>query len=371
MRKLLSLSLKKISVLFGGRPGLIAVTLAALMLMFAAVSSVYTAKKRGKVAVACVDECGGELSAALISAISEAPGLDIIESSDRARAEDEMLAGSVEGILIVSADYDEKMPSGGEGLIDIITVPGSVSAELIRETAAGRLIAQRSRVQVLNKLTEEGFGVADFDAYAEEFDAPTLYRTVSLDGSAADTAVFGKGFPGYEGFAALALMLLLMTLTRRLSIEESRLVSARMPVIKHGRALDFFTDLTALLMPALLFSAAAFAFAPVKSLAFAAGLICYSLLLSSLCLLIKSLVGSGRVDMLSPAIALVTSILGGCFMDAGSLSAAMQTIAKFTPQGQLIAAVNGALPFFFVMLAEAVLIALAAFLKNCLQSAKR
>ena len=65
MRKLLSLSLKKISVLFGGRPWLIAVTLAALMLMFAAVSSVYTAKRRDKVAVACVDECGGELSAAL------------------------------------------------------------------------------------------------------------------------------------------------------------------------------------------------------------------------------------------------------------------------------------------------------------------
>ena len=371
MRKLLSLSLKKISVLFGGRPWLIAVTLAALMLMFAAVSSVYTAKRRDKVAVACVDECGGELSAALISALSEAPGLDITEVNDRARAEDEMLAGRVEGILIVSPDYDEKMPSGGEGLIEIITAPGSVSAELIRETAAGRLIAQRSRVQVLNKLAEDGFDDSGFDAYAAEFEAPTLYRIESLEGSGADTAVFGKGFPGYEGFAALALMLVLMTLTRRLSIEESRLVSARMPVVRRGRALDFFTDLFALLLPALLFSAAAFAFAPERSFGSALGLACYSLLLSSICLLIKSLVGSGRVDMLSPAIALVTSILGGCFMDAGALSSALRTIAKFTPQGQLIAAVNGSLPFFFVMLAEAVLIALAAFLKNSLQSAKR
>ena len=360
MRKLISLTFHKISVLFGGRPLLLPLCLAALLLAFFAVSHSVTAKRSDSVRIAAADECGSELSDALIEELGSVEGVDIARFDSRSEAEDALISGSVEAILVIDPDYDSKLSAGESGLIGIITAPGSVSAELIRETAAGKLIAQRSRVRMLQTLVSEGYDVSSFDEYAAEFDTTSIYGVVSKNGSGADRAVFGQGFPGYEGFAALALMLLIMTLTRRLSSEDARLVSRRMLALKNGRMLDFSSSALALFICGLLFSAAAFALAPERSPWLAAGLICYCLNITGLCMLLSRFF-SGRVDVASPVAALVTSILGGCFMDAGSLSPAFAVISKFTPQGQLIAAVNGSPAFALLLLGDGVIMLSAAF----------
>ena len=150
---------------------------------------------------------------------------------------------------------------------------------------------------------------------------------------------------------------LLLTLARRLADGSSRLVARRMGAAKLGRALAFFGDALALFAAGLIASAIAFAFAPARSAALALGLVCYDVCVSGLCLLTSKFGAAGRIDIAAPAIALVTSLIGGCFMDLASLSPFLTVLSRLTPQGQLIACARGALPFAALLAAEGALLA--------------
>ncbi|MBO4848255.1 MAG: ABC transporter permease [Clostridia bacterium] len=362
MRRLVSVALKKISVLFGGKPLLLPLTLALLSLCFFAVRTAVTATRSGEVRMAAVDECGGGLSAKLLDSVASAKGFAVTVLPSAREARSAAADGEVEAVLIISKDYDRLiLDPDAAGLITLLTAPGSVSADLIRETVSGKLIAQRAELRAKDGLAADGFSLEDFDAFAAEFDTPKLCRVESAGGgSEPDRAVFGRAFPGYAGFAALALMLVMLTLAKQLSQSSSRLVSLRMASLRNGRALDFAGDVLSVFSAALLVSAAAFAFAPERSIYLAAGLVSYSFCLTGLCLALSGLLGTGRIDMASPFIALVTSILGGCFVDPGGLSPAFSVISKFTPQGQLTAAAGGAPAFAGLLLAEGALLLAAA-----------
>lgn len=365
-----ALTFKKLRVLFGGRLVLLPVALAVFALVFAAAGSAFTRERNTEVKLAAVDFCGGELSSALIGAVSEAPGFEVILCPDMRSAEDALLSGSAEAILTLDKAFDAGLIAGSSGLIDVITAPGSVSAELIRETAAGKLIALRSRQVVLGSLASDGIDASRFDSFAAEFDPPSIYKIVSVNGAGAESAVFGKGFAGYEGLAGLALLLLAMTLSRRLSMEGSRLVSLRLSALPGGSALAFSTDAAALFISSLIPAAAVFCFAPNRSAETAVGLFAYCALITGVCLAVISAAGSGRVDMLSPAVAVFTSLLGGCFADLGSLSPVLRAVSYLTPQGQFTALSRGAWGFLPLMLAETALLlfAAAALQKKSLQS---
>lgn len=361
MRRLLSLTVKKISVLFGGRPIMLPIALIALSICLAAAAYSVTREHSGAVSIAVTDECGGELSSRLVSEFENTEGFSVLLCNDRTAAEDALISGDAEAMLVIKPDYDERLTAGAAAeLIDIVTVPGSVSAELIRETAAGKLLAAKSRAVVLGSLESEGFSTEDFDGFAAEFSAPKLYSVSSLHGGSVSKAVFGGGYPGYEGFAAMALMLLILTVTRGLSREEAKLVSTRMRVLKRGRAAAFASDLCAVLAVSLLFTVPVVIFAPERSPLFIAAFICYDILLTGLSLLLSRFGGGGRIDVASPFIALITSIIGGCFMDVSSLSPALLTLSRITPQGQLIAALRGSPGFLILILCEGVLMAFIA-----------
>ena len=360
--KVLSLSINKLRVLFGGRLWLLPLCIAALALCFAAFSSAVTARTSPDARVAVFDRCRGKYSGLLIDELCASEGFDVSVYESEDAAYDAVLDSKAEAVLIISRKYDRELTDANAyDLVMIYTSPGSVTAELIRETLAGKIIAQRSLRSVSEQLESEGFDPSLMIRYMNEFDAPSLYRVESMHGGAADTAVFGKGFPGYEGFAGMALMLILLTLTHRLAAHSSRLVSVRMTSLARGRALDLASDLTAVFALALVFSAPAFALAPERSLWFALGLAAYSFALSALCLLLSRVVSSGRMDIASPFVAFVTSLFGGCFGELSALSPALGIVSKFTPQGQLIAASQGNAAFLIALCAEgAVLILLCA-----------
>ena len=370
--KTILLAMKKALVMFGGKPWLLPVTALALAVCFAAFSLAVSAKARSEASVAVYDACGGEYSEKLVSSLSSSQGFKVISVSSEREAYDLVLSADAEAVLTISHDYDDALTqASASDLVSIYTSPGSVTAELIRETLAGKIIAQRSYKGVKEDLACDGFDAASLDGFMEEYDAPTLYQVTGMKGGAADTAVFGQGFPGYEGFIGLALMLVMMTLSHRLSSQSSRLVGTRMLSLERGLALDLASDTAAVFGLCLIFCVPAFAFAPNKTLILAVSLICYSAAISALCVLLSRVVSSGRMDVASPFIAFVTSLFGGCFADISALSPALGVISKLTPQGQLTAAVHGTPVFASVLLLEAAVLAAFALIVSMRRRPKK
>ena len=364
MRRLFCLSIKKISVLFGGRPLLILLTLLLLGVCFYTVRHAVTAERNDSVNMTVVDASRSELSSALVAAVREAPGFSVKLAEDIDSARIDMAEGRTEAILSIGADYDSAIADEAPAsLIEILTAPGSVSAELIRETVAGKLLAQRAEVKVKNNLAGEGFSIDEFVEYEKEFTVPNMYRITTIGGgNEASRAVFGGGFPGYAGFAALAILLVMLTLTRQLAAYNVRLSAVRMRAVDGGRTLAFMSDAFAVLIPAFLFAIEAFLISSGMSIKLLAALLAYSVAVTGICLALSKTGGAGRIDAVSPFAALVTSILGGCFVELSSLSPALRIVARLTPQGQMIAAANGAGAFIPLLIAEGAVFALTAAL---------
>lgn len=358
MKRVFLLAFKKIRVLFGGRLWLFPLSLALISVCLLAVRHAVTAEANTNVRISMIDECKGPLSTKLTEAIKNAPGFTVLFPGSVEKAEDDIAEGRSEAIVIISADYDQRLGGNdGHGLIRVLTAPGSVSADMIRETVSGKLLLSRAELRVRQELAAEGLDDRDYDRFALEFSAPKLYSIRETGGGSSDRAVFGQGFPGYAGFVSLAIMLVLLSLSKQFSERGALLVGARLGSIKNGRAAAFLSDALSLLSPILAYSAAAFAIAPARSTGLAFGLVSYAVCITGLCRLSASVGGSGRIDMASPVIALVTSILGGCFVDTGSLSPALAVIAKFTPQGQFIAVTAGKPVFCAVLIAEGLALA--------------
>ena len=364
MGRILKLTSRKISVLFDGRPLIFPAMLAALALLFLTIASVLRAETKGSACITVLDRANTELSGALVSAIAETEGILVRKAESTERAEADVADGLSEGILEIKEGYDEALLEESiSGLISLRMAPGSVSADFLRETVSGKLLAQRAIVREKAELSAEGYDAAAFDELYKAFDAPKLYSVTSVTGGEEySRAVFGKGFPGYEGFAALALMLLMLSLTRQLSEASSRLVSIRMRVPRMGVMSGFASDMLAVFAVAAAVGAVALLLAPEISARLAFSLLAYCFELTGLCVLLSRIVGAGRIDVASPFIALVTSILGGCFADFGSGSRALRAISLITPQGKLISAASSRYEFALILLIEGAALALIAYL---------
>lgn len=362
MRRLFALTFKKLSVLFNGMPLLIPAAFIVYALCLSVIASVCTAHHSDSVRMAVVNNGKGELSCALVESLKATPGFEITEAESFEEASDLAAGGSSEAILLIEAGYDEHISDESiSSLIKLTTAPGSVSAELIRETVAGKLLSQRAEATVISALESEGYDTSRFAEYKSEMQLNSIYKISSIGGgSEPDRAVFGQTFPGYEGFAALGIMLIMLTVSRQFASVSSKLVSKRLLSVSGSGSLGFFSDLAALLLVSLALALTAFAIAPDKSPRLLFGLGAYSLLITGLCLLLACAFCSGRIDLASPFIALVTSILGGCFAETGSLSPVLSLISKFTPQGQLIAYTHGNAVFLAILVTEGVVLCLIA-----------
>lgn len=93
MRRLFCLSIKKISVLFGGRPLLILLTLLLLGVCFYTVRHAVTAERNDSVNMTVVDASRSELSSALVAAVREAPGFSVKLAEDIDSARIDMAEG--------------------------------------------------------------------------------------------------------------------------------------------------------------------------------------------------------------------------------------------------------------------------------------
>ena len=368
IRTLLRISIHKIVAFFGGR---IALALVCLLLCgcFAAASLIAGGGQTEDVQVAIVDLCGGPLSKELCRSVAETKGIRATVVSTVEEGEDQVLLNSAEVILILDPDYDQKLLADHtETLIRMETAPGAGSAQLLRETLAGLLIAQRSEQRVKEQLSDDGLMKDEtlFKQYIEEAPTPHMYSVESYrggNGSATDR--FGLLHASYYGISALALLLILLTLTRRMSDAYSRNVSERIETQRFGKTISLTSDCLALFIVGIAISVMSFLLSPEKNNNGALSLVCYSVCISGICLLISRFNTSGRIDILAPFLAIVTSIVGGCFTDLSVLSDTLRIIARCVPQGQMLAAANGTVVFALILFCEGIAaVAIAAILNR-------
>ena len=366
IRTVFRTSLQKIIAFFGGRKAFILV-FALLICCLAATSLITDSPASEEVNVAIVDLCGGPISTAFCRQLSETDGIHAEILQTVSDGEEKMLYDAVEVLLILSPDYDERiMQDESEQVITLRTAPGTDSAQLLRETTAGLLMAQRSACRMKEKLTNEGFDISAFDTYMAEAKTLKLYSAEFRESNnkknvLEDSLVHSS----YNGVAVLALLLILLTVSKRMSDQSSRLVSERLETQQAGRFVSLMGDFTALFLVALLVSVCAFALSPQKSVPAAAAWVYYSLCISGLCLLISRFNSAGRIDILAPFLAILTSVIGGCFTDLSLLAEYWKILSRCVPQGQMLAASNGEGIMYAVMLAESVL---AVFLSGIIHS---
>ncbi len=368
IRTLLRVSIHKIVAFFGGHFPLVLVCV-LLCCCFAATSLITGANQPEDVQVAIVDLCDGPLSQVLCRSVSETKGIRATVVKTVEEGEDLVLLDSAEVILILDPEYDQKVLSDQtETLIRLETAPGAGSAQLLRETLAGLLIAQRSELRVKEKLIADGVMTDDdslFQQYIEEAPTPHMYSVVNYKtDKSSETEKFGLLHASYYGISALALLLVLLTLTRRMADAYSRNVSERIETQRYGNAISLAGDYLALFLVAIGISVMSFLLSPDKNLYGALSLFSYSVSISGICLLISRFNMSGRIDILAPFLAIVTSIVGGCFTDLSVLSDALRTIARCVPQGQMLAAANGAAIFIPILLIEGIAASAIAVLLN-------
>ena len=364
MQKLLQASLRKWAVAFGGM-GIMLPLYLLLACCFGMAAVIVTAKAPVRISAGLLDNCRGPYSKELAEAVAASGDIEAIPVSSLEQGEDLLLRGRAEVLLIISPDYDaEILEDSSEKLITIRTAPGAVSANLLRETIAGILTARRNAARMRLELEEDGIDSSLLEPYSRELELRPLVESVTADSKADGTgALFGTAYACYEGIAALALLLLLLTISRRLRDEAAVQVAYRLAAVRSGRDLAFFSDAGALLLAGFLCALLAFGIGPQKNAGFLAGLFCYTVCTAGLVLLLSSFEAAGRIDLLAPFLALTTSILGGCFVDLTMVSDTFRTISWMTPQGQLIAAVRGRPVFFLVLLLEGIVFGGAARLK--------
>ncbi len=333
----------KLFAMFGSAWVMLAVYFCLLM-CFAVVRAIVCGDAPDSVSVAVVNNCSDTYSNELVNRLSESDGFSIHLLDSVISAENMLINGKAEAYIEIYPEYDNLLAENGQsGLYRIVSVPSSASSDAIRETVSGIVIAQRAYVRVRQELVDSGYESVDelLSEYMQEYDesAPKLFAFETVGGdSTAGSALFGQLYAGYSGFAALAILLLMLSLSSWLSNAESKLSSVRMEVIPHGRSLSVLTDFSALLSAGVIASAVAFAVSPSPSVKLALGLLSFCVCISGLCLLVGNLASSGAINIAAPFIALITSLLGGCFMDVGALSSFMLALSRVTPQGQLIAA---------------------------------
>lgn len=368
IRTLLRISFHKITAFFGGFPAFVIVCV-LLCCCFGATSVISGAKPPESVQVAIVDLCDRPLSQSLCSAVSGTEGIEAKTVKTLSEGEDLMLFGSAEAMMVIDSEYDRKVKEDGvQSLISIKSAPGADSAQLLRETAAGLLIAQRSEQRVREMLENDGLlpdGEEDFVKFINEAPTPRMY-SVETYGEKNSASVNSSGLlhASYNGVACLSLLLVLLTLTRRMADAYSRNVAERIETLHYGKTVSLTGDFLALLIVALLISGIAFVFSPIKQLQAIPAWICYSVCISGISLLISRFNTTGRIDILAPFLAIVTSIVGGCFTDLSVLSETLRIVARCVPQGQMLAAAKGLPVFCLVLTLEGAVAIACAVLRN-------
>lgn len=357
--RLIAVGLHRTKAMPGGCGGLLCLLICTALCGFAANSALTANPQTLHIAIAM--EGGGALAENLAERIEAQPGVSVdrVSLSDGRRL---VASGRAEGLLVLGNEYDRALKSGERPRMSYESASTSASAQVAREIIAGQSIAQRAELRAIldagerlgRELTEAETEELKAKIKAESENAPALYiLTETKGGEAAQTDLFA---PNQLGFAALIVMLTLFILSAWTARPDVRRVEERMFALPHGRMLSYGGDVLALSIIGIAVGVCALFPTGIPEWQTAAALFAYVLCVTAMSLAItRHGALSGRMNVLAPFLALITSLLGGCFGNIGILSPSLKALSLVTPQGLALSAQRGAAWAFAALIAASML----------------
>ena len=344
MVKLIKLSFRK---LFAFSGGLIPLAIAAVLLLSCAYLIDYASstERRSALVIACVDLDKSAASSELISLLTEGDSISVTLCSGEAEGKKSLTVGMTEGLLIIGRGYENALSGSDTPPLTYETAAMASSAMLLRETVSGIAAAQSCRYRAYLEANELTNGLTEaqrvrFDASLDAAAENSFLETMTLkSGETRETPqfVYSGIFARQTGFAALVVMLCVLSVSAWFSDKHTRLVGRRMAVFRNGRRISALSDVASLLIfgaGCTLLTLIPVGKTTLLELALYLG---YLLFLTALCLLIaRRFHIDGRADATAPYIAIITGALGGSLADFGQFSGWLKTAALFTPQGLLL-----------------------------------
>lgn len=357
--RLLGISAIKLRAVAGGYRGLLLLLTAALLCGTAASSALRGGASA--LALTVLDGDRSPLSQELVHLLEDREGVRLTVLSSEREARRQVLLGETEGVLYIGAGYGEALAAGDELPLSYQGAPAALSAQGVRELAAGQVAVQRSRLRALTQapdllgrpLSREEEPLLLAAIHRVWADMPPLYHLHTARG-AAPVSPF---VPSPMGFAALAVLFTLFTASAWCGAPDGRAAETRMSGLPYGRLLARGSDLLAL--TALGGLTALAALLPCGRTVLAEGLpasLCFAFCAAALSLTLTRLTArEGRIDCLAPFLALILCLLGGCFLDLSQFSPVLAAAALVTPPGLALAAARGSAAALAALLGEGAL----------------
>ena len=319
----------------GGMLGVLA--LCAVALLCGAVSRQATGDSTpAALAVAVVQEDQSPEANDLLERLKQVEGL-ALHPVERDETASVLRWGDAEGVLTIGKGYGTALAEGEPLPLSYESAAAAASNQAAREIVAGQVTAQRARLRGLDdaeRLLERPLTaeektelLAAMDQRYE--DLPPLYAVTAQDGAAAPWSATAPPLGG----TLLLILFTLLTWGAWMARPDAVRVEQRMASVHGGRIVSYGTDLLSLWLTGAIvggLSLWSLGAAPADWLSVGA----YVLAVGAVVRALTRLAGvGGRVDLLAPFLALITSLLGGCFCPLDQFSPWLERLSRLTPQG--------------------------------------
>lgn len=308
-----------------------------------------------KVALLAVDQDGSTYSKMVIARLRQDKVFKI-ETSDEAKARDQVKKGTVAGAILISNGYGAGLAAGERVDLKVINQAGSSNAPALQQIVSGlasrysadafaaaqtvKSLTERQRLTPGGEQTawEEAFEAADkaWDSQPVKVDAKTVVAS-----SVRGNKTLSSGFSQTSiGFTLTFIMFMLVSgatsiLEERQKGTLGRLLTTPTPksTFLGGKIMGLF--LTAIVQATILIAAGRFIFgvnwgrAPLQLIVI---LLAFIFAIAALGILIAALARTtAQAQSITPVLIISIAMLSGCYWPIEITPPSMQAIAKFLP----------------------------------------
>jgi len=329
------------------------------------VQSILTGTAADTISLACVDRDRTDISEEVCEVLQHTDGLAVTLCS-REEAAALLRKGRADGILLLDVGFSEAFLSGEQMPVSFRSAGGSVSSRAVVEIVSAAVLSVQSRYDAESRLTADDLwneeAEALFDEKWQEAEENTreivVYETKGKRTEVTETPAFGEFYTGYSGIAGMLVLLCMLSLSAWLAEEGSELVRRRGAVFPFGRIRSMVTDFGAVFVLGLLLVLCVLLCKGSSRAEEWFAWLCYLVCLTGVVLALRRINVSGGIQVAAPFLAVITSVLGGCFFDFTALGGLAAYLPHLTPQGHLIRAVGGEPSSAWVLLGVGLLLSL-------------